>query len=270
MRELTQEQAARVVRFWMVVFGLAIVAAWGYAAKRYYAPAPAPSADVFASRDYPDRGCHAMGTDAPAMKCPPRSNVLVWGDSMAYAWMPAFDGAGQATRDACPPMIGYLPGGQPGNDLKCRAYNDVVASRAEHADTVVLVAWWMRHPDLSPLVATLERLKHVRRVLIVGPSPVMPNPVPTCIRSGSDACVVPRETFAAKAAPILAQMHAFEARYPNVEVLDVTDRFCDATTCPPVLDGVALYWDTHHVSTTAAKALHALAEARTRASRNSK
>jgi hypothetical protein len=44
-----------------------------------------------------------------------------------------------------------------------------------------------------------------------------------------------------------------QARYPNVEVLDVTVRFCTATECPPVLDGVPLDWDTHHVSATKAR-----------------
>ena len=210
------------------------------------------SPDVMAARDYPARDCHALDTDAPRMKCEPKGDLLVWGDSMAYAWMPAFAGADEATRDACPPMLGYLP--ETKRALTCSAYNDSVALRAERMDTVVLVAWWMRYEDLSPLVATLERLKGVRRVVIVGPTPVMRETVPMCIRLGNeDQCAITRQAFISRAGPILEQMRGLAKRYPNLEVMDVTDGFCNATTCPPVLGGVALYWDTHHISTTAAR-----------------
>jgi len=43
------------------------------------------------------------------------------------------------------------------------------------------------------------------------------------------------------------------AAHPNVEIIDLTDYFCTAIICPPVKGGVALYWDTHHVSSTAAR-----------------
>jgi hypothetical protein len=36
-------------------------------------------------------------------------------------------------------------------------------------------------------------------------------------------------------------------------VIDATPAFCNARECPPVLDGVALYWDTHHVTRAAAE-----------------
>jgi hypothetical protein len=210
-----------------------------------------PTADAMAARDRPNGQCHAMWTEAPTVKCAPHSNVLVWGDSMGYAWMPAFAGADEATRDACPPMVGHVPG-PTAHDRTCREFNDVAVERARHADTVVLVAWWMRRPDLAPLEATLEQLQGVRRVVLVGPTPIMQKAVPTCIHLQQD-CGMTRAAFDAEARPILSQMHAFAKRFPNVEVLDVSNRFCTPTDCPPVLNGVALYWDTHHVSSTAAR-----------------
>ncbi|HYN06413.1 MAG TPA: SGNH hydrolase domain-containing protein [Vicinamibacterales bacterium] len=38
------------------------------------------------------------------------------------------------------------------------------------------------------------------------------------------------------------------AAFPRVAVLDLTDAFCGADTCSPVLNGTVVYRDTNHMT----------------------
>ena len=204
-----------------------------------------------AKGDAPSQQCHKMALADVAFDCPMEARTVVWGDSMAYAWMPAFPGAAEATRDACAPLVGYLRPDPKRSHFLCRAHN--AAAAALHADTFVLAANWPTYPgiDLGP---TLDAIGD-RHVLVIGPTPHMRESVPRCIRRHAErACAVTRVEFAASIAPILAKLRAAAAGRPNVQVVDVTDYFCDEVTCPPVLHGVPMYWDSHHVSRTAARA----------------
>ena len=49
------------------------------------------------------------------------------------------------------------------------------------------------------------------------------------------------------------ELEAFARRHPNVTLIDPTDWFCDATTCPVIRHGVALFRDDNHVAATAAR-----------------
>ncbi len=213
--------------------------------------------DLRAGSDQPARTCHAAKADPAALKCQADgATVGIWGDSMAFAWTPlalANDPkAAIFTRDACDPLIGYLPADPFPADVQCREFNALAAAEAAKLDTVILAAWWPEDASLAVLGATLDGLRSVRRVVILGPSPHMREVVPKCIRQGAD-CGVTRSAFDAQAAPVLARLRTLAASRKNVEVVDVTDHFCTATRCPPVRDGVALYWDTHHVTATAAR-----------------
>jgi len=43
------------------------------------------------------------------------------------------------------------------------------------------------------------------------------------------------------------------ATHSNVEYVDVADFFCSQVNCLALKDGYGLYWDTNHVSSTAAR-----------------
>ena len=201
--------------------------------------------------DLPSPRCHAAAMDPAHLKCNLSSRTVLWGDSMGYAWSPAFPDASQATRDACPPFVDYLPADPKPADLKCLSHNASVASLP--ADTFILVARWTVHPDFD-LAPTFEALKG-RKVIVLGPSPEMRDQVPKCIQQHAESqCGLTRAEFDARATPILAKLAKLAARYPNVHIVDVSDYFCSETACPPVKDGVPMYWDTNHVSSAAARA----------------
>ena len=43
------------------------------------------------------------------------------------------------------------------------------------------------------------------------------------------------------------------ARYPFVRIVDTDRFFCDHGVCGPMRGNVVLYWDAHHVTSTAAR-----------------
>jgi hypothetical protein len=205
----------------------------------------------------PSSRCHKWPLAPVAFDCPMDAKTVVWGDSMAFAWMPAFPGAAEATRDACAPLVGYLRPEPKRSHLLCRDHN--AATAALSADKFVLAANWSSYPSID-LRSTLDALGD-RQVLVIGPTPHMREKVPRCIRRHAErACALTRAEFVAVAEPILAKLRAAAAGRPNVQVIDVTDYFCDADSCPPVRNGVPMYWDTHHVSTTAAEGFPLWAE----------
>ena len=211
-----------------------------------------------AERDMPAGACRYLVTDVAFPKCPDPdgARTAIWGDSMAYAWRPYAESLGPTidySRDACDPLVGYLPDKVFPGDVKCRDFNAKVAARATSLDTVVLAAAWPDDASLDRLGATLDALRPVRRVVILGPTPRMRDVVPRCIRQDAlGQCAVSRAEFDAWRRPLLARLRAISAGHSNVEIIDPADYFCTPTTCPPIRDGVPLYWDSHHVSTTAA------------------
>lgn len=211
-----------------------------------------------AERDMPAGACRYLVTDVEFPKCPDPdgARTAIWGDSMAYAWRPYAESLGPTidySRDACDPLLGYLPAKVFPGDVKCRDFNAKVARRAMSLDTVVLAAAWPDDASLDWLGATLDALRRVRRVVILGPTPRMRDVVPRCIRQDAlGQCAISRAEFDAWRRPVLARLRAISSGHPNVEIIDPADYFCTPTNCPPVRDGVPLYWDSHHVSSTAA------------------
>lgn len=216
---------------------------------------PHPAATA-AEQDRSDDHCATTIFDLSVPRCPHADKVAVWGDSTASSWRPAFPAdAGQFSMTKCPPMDWLPDKPLPGN-YKCRQYVRDVAEYITRFDTIVLIALWQSYPDRAGLSKTLAKLAPVRRVVIVGPTPVMRAEVPRCMRLGKlDDCAISRAEFDAHAGPILAELRAMSKPYPNVEVIDLTPQLCTDTACPPMKDGAPLYWDSFHVTATTARRL---------------
>jgi peptidoglycan/LPS O-acetylase OafA/YrhL len=208
----------------------------------------------------PDEADCVVGGNAP-----PR--VAIWGDSHALAMQPfalavairegktAID----YSRFGCAPAIGYDNGESPLAVARCRDFNAAVLRRAETMDTVILASRWPA-PDVrdfaTDLSATVDQLSfHVRRIYIIGATPVLPASVPDCLRRKSlSSCEAPRDEFLARTAAIRTLLLSIAARHPNVTYVEPLDFFCDQKVCPGARQGMPLYWDNNHVSSTAAAA----------------
>lgn len=220
-------------------------------------------------------------------------SLLLWGDSHADQLSPlmqSFAASSPATPalsrsfSRCPPMTVHI-WRDAREEAGCLAFNAAVLAEAEAMSrtglrSVVLSARWLRMfgaPRLRPtrsglrlaghgldspenaaaLERTIEQLSRAGlRVLIVAPLPEMPYDVPGCIaRRGPDRCNLPRSEVEAQRRDIMVLFSGIRARHPGVEVLDLIDALCDATTCFAGHDGTVVYLDDHHLTATASRRL---------------
>ena len=113
--------------------------------------------------------------------------VLLWGDSHAAHLYPGLKRLlGEAaivrrTIGACPPIFGFDKQAQP----NCRPANDLVLReiREHRPAAVVLAATWDGDAAMPALAATLDELRTlgIRRVVVVGPSPIWSDEMPRLV-----------------------------------------------------------------------------------------
>ena len=201
--------------------------------------------------------------------------VALWGDSHAMAWQPfAWGLAGASGRSAAgATMNSCRPTGAPsptrsGPDSGCAAMNAAAMAwlASSQVDTLVIASRWPPVPVTGATLpvalqerydevdAALSRLHHVPRVLLMGPTPLLKRPAPTCLSLGwEDRCAITRQEHEQAASGAWRVLEMLAQAHPNVVLVDPTDFFCDADICPVARDGYALYWDGNHVSATAAR-----------------
>lgn len=187
--------------------------------------------------------------------CVTGPKVLLWGDSYAHAWTPMAQAIGGRLNlpvtawalDGCPPLFGPLILRSPDEGVACSAWNAKALAylKASGADTVVIAARWQNFPT-ERLAQTVRAIApYTRRILIVGPTPVLPDKPDKCRALGSD-CAVDRADFESGAAKAWAAIRPLAG--DKVSIVDPSDWLCDADRCPGIRDGQALYADTIHVS----------------------
>jgi hypothetical protein len=236
---------------------------------RYSAAYELPEVDP----NYPTH-CHPYRRGQPVqMQLPDcmrrQPKVAIWGDSFAHAWTPLALALGDRlrmpavtlARDDCPPLLGAdLQLRSPEEAASCGQWNATALDylRLNGADTLVLVARWETYIDANGgptsaqgLMRTLQLVSpHVRRILLVGPSPVLPDVPEKCAALGSD-CAVSRAEYEARTARAWAVLRAIDN--PKVTLLDPSTWLCSGTACPGIRNGAALYTDTSHVSAFTAR-----------------
>lgn len=195
----------------------------------------------------------------------------VWGDSHALAWQPfAWRLAGAADASAAPLTLNSCPPGTGGADATdaCGRFNRMALGWLERTalDTLVVAQRWpvgySEAGDAPPLLSArvaelsvaLDRLGHIRRILVLGPLPALRQSAPDCIALGwEEDCSMPAPAHRRRVEMAWRQLEELALRHPNVELLDPTDFFCDALRCPPVRHGFGLYWDSNHITASASR-----------------
>jgi hypothetical protein len=93
------------------------------------------------------------------------------------------------------------------------------------------------------------------RIVAIRDTPWMKLWVPECLEmKGLDApaCARPRSEIYADANPV---GEAIRARVPHVHFVDMSDFFCDARSCPPVIGNIVVYRDDSHLTATYSRTL---------------
>jgi hypothetical protein len=207
-----------------------------------------------------------------------KRSVVLFGDSHAAMWFPAVDAYANAHHDAlhvwtkatCPPVdLSMLSPDLGRTYTECNEWRTSVLSQiaALHPALVVLgtapnydsaygitqdgPAWLA---GLSQLIATIRA--GGARVLVIGPVPSPDQDIPDCVSAHLDhiaACNVARGygrdgigLVGYDTAGLVRE--AVTVRRAKGHFVDVAPWFCDATTCPVVVDNLLVYRDNSHIT----------------------
>ncbi len=202
--------------------------------------------------------------------------VAYWGDSHAWAWQPfawhlaeaSGESAAGATMNSCQPTVELDVEGFVKSTPNCTALNRLALAwlASGQVNTLIIARRWpMGTPggDIEPagleaqiagLEGAVQQLAGMRRILVMGPLPLLRRPAPECISTGREVdCSIARTYHEKASQAVRQQLAGLAARHANVDVIDPTDFFCDKTRCTVTRDGYALYWDDDHISSTAAR-----------------
>ncbi len=273
--------------------GVSAVLATALVALGQYAPPPAQDEQSpLALRGEPERlrACHfglaheverLQATECNSDPSTPPTQVL-WGDSHALAWRPFAWSVAQAsstsvasfTLDSCPPIANFdtYRADFPRHLENCRRFNGLAMEyiRRNTPDEVILAGRWLlyfqpRSKDgqriQSPesfeagIVQMIDEIApNTPRIVLMGPLPALQVAAPRCLATpGDERCTMPREEYERLAGRVWTTFRRIASRHPNVELVDPAEFFCGPRNCPAVRDGYALFWDSNHVSATAAR-----------------
>jgi peptidoglycan/LPS O-acetylase OafA/YrhL len=197
------------------------------------------------------------------------TTVALVGDSHAAMWWPALENIATTRRwrletmgkVTCPlqdlPIVSpYLHR----EYTECEQWRGQILARlhAEHPSVIVLGTARHYTPDFSFTVYSEEWLRSLTRtvaelrstgaaVLVLGPIPHPKTNVPTCLSEHLAAAVAcGPERASLDDAGVAAEAKATEAG--GGTYADLTDLFCTATRCPPIVGNQLVYRDDNHVT----------------------
>lgn len=250
-------------------------------------PAPEVVAQQSVRVAYP--GCQAGIQGSGVVECElgaaaadATRTVAVVGDSHVTHWFPAFDRLGAElgwrvvtfTKSSCPFTVAERTLADEQNDdavRGCRAWGEAVFDRIVTSDiSYVFTASYstafgwreapgsvLADPGSDGFAAMWSRLTAAEReVFPIADVPrTQGDDVPSCLAAHHDdrmACAMPR----AEALPGSVLVDAAERiDDERVHLIDLTDQFCDAQSCYPVVGDMVVYNDYSHVSVDYARAL---------------
>jgi len=250
---------------------------------------PPPEVVIAQNREPAYPNCQAGGTTAVPRSCelgaPPDAAdrvVALVGDSHATQWFPAFDQLGRDlawrvitfTKSGCPftSSLRVLPDEQTDEMmLSCQVWNDavrdlLVASDVSYVFTAAYSTAYgfesaegrpLDEPAVDGFAAQWSDLTDAG--IEVFPIADVPRTqgenVPSCLAAHPDdrmACSVPRAEALPGSALVAAAASATDER---IHLVDLTDQFCDARVCYPVVGDLIVYRDYSHISLDYAQAL---------------
>jgi hypothetical protein len=227
-----------------------------------------------ASGDHPEtyfNGCHVR--HSPEVRvCPygPEDGahtIAIVGDSHSAQWLPAFQAIAEdfdfrvlsVTHSACR-FDAWLPSDTT-DRAQCAQWNrDVIPRLRDLKPDVVFTlgsyGWGGRDRLNAGQIEQWRRLDGIGiPVIAVRDNPWYRFELPPCVVAyGSQA----RRCGGDRAQLGLTQPVPIPAGYTvprNVHPLDLTDLYCEATFCPPVIGNIMVYRDEHHITATYARTM---------------
>jgi hypothetical protein len=203
-----------------------------------------------------------------------KTTVALVGDSHASAWRAVLSPIGKQrhwrgisntlTSCAFSRVVSLTPKSRAD---ECRKWNDQTIAWFEHhpeVTTVFVVAATIPKPGFETQVKGFrdqwKRLPHtVRNIIVIRDNPRMQADTPPCIDDArrakvpaGPACARKRSTSLPADPPSTAARRMHSKR---IHVIDLSNYFCDAKLCYPVIGGVLVYKDLTHITSEYGKTL---------------
>jgi peptidoglycan/LPS O-acetylase OafA/YrhL len=209
------------------------------------------------------------------------TTVVLFGDSHAMVWFPALERIAERrgwrllelTKGGCPPAsVRVLQPTKTYENPACPAWREHALRRIEaERPALVLVGSSVNYTVLegsrklsrasstaalgAGYAPTLRRLQAAgARVAVFADAPRPPRNIPSCVSGAMNKlqrCAFDRGPAVARAASIGAAAD----RVPGVGLIDATDRFCLARTCPAVIGNVLVYRNSGHLTASIVESL---------------
>jgi len=138
----------------------------------------------------------------------------------------------------------------------CLAWNaNLMEQLQEEPPDLVFTTSTLNKRDVVPtgFIGQWKQLEGITTIFAVRDTPRMKESIPECLENAEDPldCAITRDEGVSKVAP----WERLEVAPPNVIFTDLTDLFCDETTCYPIIGNVIVYRDNNHLSTQYSKTL---------------
>jgi peptidoglycan/LPS O-acetylase OafA/YrhL len=207
--------------------------------------------------------------------------IALFGDSHAGRWFPALERAATDlgyrldtyTKSGCRSEETVAAWDATDNASCSRWRNAAVAALGAHPPDVIVLANHLgptpgRDPSsqradwTNGLSEVLHRLPASSLVVTLADTPEFASSPVLCLSShldDADACSIPR-TDALN--PAIREAQAAAAVEHGAVVVDMTDFFCNDSTCPAIIGATLVYSDEHHVTATFSRSLGPVLEQR--------
>ncbi|MCA2265744.1 acyltransferase [Mycobacterium marseillense] len=203
-----------------------------------------------------------------------KTTVSLVGDSNAYSWSPALQEVATQrhwrlevlTKGACPMLDLPIKVFGQHNYTECEQWRSQIIARLQSERPRLVVLGMLRHggtgssPYGAAWTESLTRLVRQLRgtganVLVLGPTPDLHSMVPDCLSLHLDdatACSSGLST-AVNQPGIAAESSA--TKVGGGQYADVTELFCTADRCPPIVGNTLVYEDEFHLTPEYARVL---------------
>ncbi len=193
---------------------------------------------------------------------PARTNVLLWGDSMAAHYLPGLTDLAprasfnllQATASLCPPLFDVDMMERP----HCRDFNDRVGAlmQANRGLVVLLSADWPSYDTrfgtetfVRALRATVKRLNDAGvRTIVLGPPIRWRQPLPALLADRIERNTGPIDGAELVFEPQFAADRRLRAALPGIPYISILDAACPSQRCPVFAGNVPLSLDRNHLT----------------------
>jgi peptidoglycan/LPS O-acetylase OafA/YrhL len=217
------------------------------------------------------RGCGQAVSATVAKPCvlgDPRgtTTIAVVGGSHSSQWLPAFQAIAREkswrvvafTKSNCPFYLGA--GVRDNENAACSEWNRNVVVQLIQLRPDAVFTTSTRYADGDEFVpdgylAAWRALAAARlTVIALRDNPDFEFDVSACVEihgAGAPLCALPRTQMLETPSPV----ELLEPAPHNVKFIDLSDYFCDAQTCPPVIGNVLVYRHQNHITATYVRSL---------------